>query len=69
MRCFAGPDLADLYVTSAREKLDDAALRREPQTGGLFRLRPNIPGQPKAVSDAPRPFGFSLPLPASSTRA
>jgi sugar lactone lactonase YvrE len=48
MRCFAGPDLADLYVTSAREKLDDAALRREPQTGGLFRLRPNIPGQPKA---------------------
>ncbi len=48
MRCFAGPDLADLYLTSAREKLDDAALRREPQAGGLFRPRPDIPGQPKA---------------------
>jgi sugar lactone lactonase YvrE len=48
MCCFAGPELADLYVTSAREKLDEVALHREPHAGGIFRLRPKIPGQSKA---------------------
>jgi sugar lactone lactonase YvrE len=47
MCCFAGPQLADLYVTSAREKLDAAALKREPRAGGLFRLRPPVPGHPR----------------------
>jgi sugar lactone lactonase YvrE len=54
MCCFAGPDLADLYVTSAREKLDDSALAREPHAGGLFRMRPHVPGQPRHWRVEPR---------------
>ena len=42
--CFAGKALDWLYITSAREGLDDAALAREPQAGGLFRLRPGPRG-------------------------
>lgn len=41
---FGGNDLADLYVTSARTGLSDAALRTEPHAGGLFRLRPGVRG-------------------------
>ena len=47
MCCFAGPELNDLYITTAREKLDLEQLKAEPYAGGLFRLRPGIPGQPK----------------------
>jgi sugar lactone lactonase YvrE len=34
---FGGPELADLYITSAREDFDEAAAAREPTAGGLFR--------------------------------
>jgi len=34
--CFGGPDLATLYVTSARVGLDEAALSAAPLSGGLF---------------------------------
>ncbi|HQT47408.1 MAG TPA: SMP-30/gluconolactonase/LRE family protein [Acidocella sp.] len=47
MCCFAGPDLADLYVSSARAKLSREQIEREPQAGGIFRLRPGVAGQPK----------------------
>ena len=47
MCCFAGADLATLYITSAREKLDDAALEQEPFAGGLFRCKPPVAGQRK----------------------
>jgi sugar lactone lactonase YvrE len=47
MCCFAGAALDQLYVTSAREKLDAGQLKREPFAGGLFRLRPGIAGQQK----------------------
>ncbi len=47
MCCFAGAELDELYVTSAREKLTPAQLKIEPYAGGLFRLRPGIAGQPK----------------------
>ncbi len=47
MCCFAGAGLDQLYVTSAREKLDPEQLEGEPYAGGLFRLRPGITGQPK----------------------
>jgi len=43
-----------LYVSSAREKLDKAAIAREPHAGGLFRLHPKIPGQPKHWRVEPR---------------
>lgn len=46
---FGGPDLRDLYVTSARVGLDGRALAREPLAGALFRLRPAAPGRPADV--------------------
>jgi sugar lactone lactonase YvrE len=47
MCCFAGDNLDELYITSAREKLSAADLQREPHAGGLFRIKPGIAGQPK----------------------
>lgn len=41
---FGGPDLDQLFVTSARIGLDAAALRQQPQAGGLFRLDPGVTG-------------------------
>jgi sugar lactone lactonase YvrE len=46
---FGGPDLADLYVTSAREGLDPDRAAREPRAGGLFRFRPGVRGRPPAA--------------------
>ena len=43
---FGGPDLSDLYVTSAREDFTDADAAREPVAGGLFRLQPGVRGLP-----------------------
>jgi xylono-1,5-lactonase len=36
---FGGPQLADLYITTARAGLDDAGLTRAPNSGGLFVAR------------------------------
>ncbi len=41
---FGGPDLMDMYVTSASEDFDEADAAREPVAGGLFRFRPGIRG-------------------------
>lgn len=41
---FVGPDLSDLFVTSARSGLTDAALNEQPLAGGLFRVRPGVRG-------------------------
>jgi D-xylonolactonase len=41
---FGGPDLATLFITSARFSLDAAALAREPLAGGLFAVRPGVTG-------------------------
>lgn len=46
---FGGPDLTDLYVTSAREGLGPAARTREPHAGGLFRLSPGVAGRPETI--------------------
>ncbi len=46
--CFGGPDLADLYITSAARELPDAAAA-ETTAGGLFRVTPGVRGQ--AVAD------------------
>jgi len=43
---FGGDDLDQLYVTTAREGLDEAALHREPHAGGLFRVEPEAHGVP-----------------------
>ena len=47
MCCFVGKKLDELYVTSAREKLQPEQLKQEPLAGGIFRLRPDISGQRK----------------------
>jgi sugar lactone lactonase YvrE len=41
---FGGPDLDQLFVTSARIGLDEAALESQPQAGGLFVLEPGTSG-------------------------
>lgn len=44
--CFGGPDLATLYVTSARFSLDDDQLRRNPHEGAVLAIAVDVPGQP-----------------------
>jgi sugar lactone lactonase YvrE len=41
---FGGPNLDELYVTSAWNGLSEAQRRAEPLAGGLFRLRPGVAG-------------------------
>lgn len=45
---FGGPDLSDLFVTSARSGVTEAALGKQPLAGGLFRVRPGVHGLPSA---------------------
>ena len=43
---FGGPDLEELYVTTAWSRLDPDQRRAQPQAGGLFRVRPGVKGVP-----------------------
>lgn len=43
---FGGPDLADLYITTARAGLAPDALAAHPAAGGLFHIRPGVRGTP-----------------------
>jgi sugar lactone lactonase YvrE len=43
---FGGPDLTDIYVTTAREGMSPEQLAKYPLSGGLFRIRTNIRGMP-----------------------
>jgi sugar lactone lactonase YvrE len=48
---FGGRDLGDLYITSAREDLDERALAAQPEAGSLFVCRPGPTGlQPNAFA-------------------
>jgi sugar lactone lactonase YvrE len=42
--CFGGPDLCDVYVTTAWKGLDEAARKAQPLAGGLFHFRSPVPG-------------------------
>lgn len=44
MCAFGGPALRTLFVTSLREGLDDEALTRHPQSGGVFMMRTEVAG-------------------------
>jgi L-arabinonolactonase len=44
---FGGPDLATLYVTSARDGLTDAQLAGDPHAGALFAFEPGVAGLPE----------------------
>jgi sugar lactone lactonase YvrE len=43
---FGGPDLRDLYITSAVIKLSDDERRRQPLGGAVLRHRPGVAGRP-----------------------
>ena len=43
---FGGPDLADLYITSALKEMTAAQLKEYPFSGDLFRLRTKVCGMP-----------------------
>ena len=43
---FGGPDLNDLYITSARKGMSEPELEKYPLSGGLFRLRTKVVGMP-----------------------
>lgn len=45
---FGGPDLATLYVTSARFRLDEAQRAAQPLAGGLFAIDVGVKGLPEA---------------------
>ena len=52
---FGGPDLADLYITTARSELSPDQLHREPLAGRLFRCRPGALGRPANQFDDSSP--------------
>ncbi|QJD84286.1 SMP-30/gluconolactonase/LRE family protein [Cohnella herbarum] len=41
---FGGPDLSDLYITSAREGMSREQLDRYPLSGGLFKVKTDVTG-------------------------
>ncbi len=43
---FGGPDLTDLYITTARRGLEPDELAAQPTAGGLFKVRPGVAGVP-----------------------
>ncbi|MGH8017764.1 MAG: SMP-30/gluconolactonase/LRE family protein [Opitutaceae bacterium] len=43
---FGGPDLSELFITSAREGLSKSALENEPAAGAIFTCRPGVRGVP-----------------------
>lgn len=60
---FGGPDLSDLYVTSASIGLSESARAAQPLAGRLLRLRPGPFGLPSATASA------LLPSPADPERS
>jgi sugar lactone lactonase YvrE len=43
---FGGPELAELYVTSAAYRLSTGQLKKEPHAGATFVCRPGAAGMP-----------------------
>ena len=43
---FGGPNLTDLYVTTARTRMTDDELKQYPHAGGIFRIQTNVKGCP-----------------------
>ncbi len=41
---FGGPDLTELYITSARTGFSDEQLKEQPLAGGVFRLQTDVKG-------------------------
>ena len=47
---FGGPDLDELYITTASIELSAAKRGEQPAAGGVFRLRPGVCGLPGVVA-------------------
>jgi sugar lactone lactonase YvrE len=43
---FGGENFDELYITSARSRLDEQTLTGQPLAGGIFRCRPGVRGGP-----------------------
>jgi sugar lactone lactonase YvrE len=43
---FGGPDMDELYITTARIAMDEQALEKYPLAGGLFRVKVGVKGLP-----------------------
>jgi len=43
---FGGPDLQDLYITTARDRMERSGVSDQPQAGGLFCVQPGVRGRP-----------------------
>ncbi|GGH59198.1 regucalcin-like protein [Paenibacillus silvae] len=43
--CFGGPDLEELYITTARIGIKEERLQETPQAGSLFVVKPGVKGQ------------------------
>ncbi len=43
---FGGKNMNELFITSARKDMDDAALTKYPLSGGVFRIETNVEGMP-----------------------
>jgi sugar lactone lactonase YvrE len=41
---FGGPNLDDLFITTARRDVEGDALARQPYAGGMFHFQPNVTG-------------------------
>ena len=41
---FGGPDLDTLFITTSRLLSNEAALEKEPESGGLFAVKPGVRG-------------------------
>ena len=46
---FGGQELSTLYITTARQDMDEGELSRYPLSGSLFAIEPDIPGVPEPV--------------------
>jgi len=46
---FGGKNMNELYITSARVDLDEATLKQNPLTGGVFHMETNVEGMPSFV--------------------
>lgn len=49
---FGGPDLDDLYITTARSGLNAKQIRQHPESGGIFLAKPGVKGRAIAFFDA-----------------
>jgi sugar lactone lactonase YvrE len=43
---FGGPDFRQLFITTARENMSPEELERQPEAGGVFTVRVDVPGVP-----------------------